>query len=95
MSSREESLETLRETHDFPCDYSMKVIGDNLEAFVAHVDQVGTNLTRDDVNPEFKTQESGEGTYISVTISFEIHEAETILDIYEGMNDIEGVRMVM
>lgn len=95
MSSREESLETLRETHDFPCDYSIKVIGDNSQAFVTRVTKIGADLTREDVEPHVDTRESGEGTYVSVTISLEVHEAETILEAYEGMKAIEGVKMVM
>lgn len=95
MSSREESLETLRETHSFPCEFDFKVIGDNSEAFVAQVAQVGVNVLGDDAEPEVTTRESSDGTYVSVTMTVAVDSAGAILDIYEGMETIDDVQVVL
>lgn len=95
MTSRESSLETLRETHSFPCEYVFKVIGANDEEFVARVVEVGTRAIEGDAEPTVETEESGQGSYISVTMHLEVDEAEAVLAVYEEVGEIEDVRMML
>lgn len=95
MSSRESSLETLRETHTFPCPYQFKVIGTNSESFIAQVVQVGVNVVGSDAEPEVSTRESSEGKYVSVSMELEVEDAETILDVYERVRTVDDVKFVL
>ncbi len=95
MRTRETSLQTLEETHSFPCPYQFKVIGDNSEEFVARVAQVGVNVGGSEAEPEISTRESSSGNYVSVTMQLEVEQAEMILDVYDGVRELEGVRFVL
>lgn len=95
MTSRDESLETLRETHSFPCEFDFKVIGDNSEEFVAQVAQVGVDIIGDTAEPDLETRESSDGTYVSVTMTVVVESAGSILDIYDGFETIDDVRIVL
>ena len=95
MRTREPSIETLEETHSFPCPYQFKVIGDNSEEFVAQVVQVGVNLGGEESEPEVSTRESSSNNYVSVTMVVEVEDAEMILDIYDGVKSLDGVQFVL
>jgi putative lipoic acid-binding regulatory protein len=95
MSSREESLETLRETHSFPGEFDVKVIGDNSEGFVAQVVKVGVDVLGEQADPDVATRESADGTYVSVTMTVAVESAGAILDIYEEMETIDDLRVVL
>ena len=95
MSQRESSLETLRETHTFPCPYEFKVIGMNSSRFVARVVQVGVSRVGEAASPRIATKESSKGKYVSVSMELEMQDAETILEIYEGFEDIDEVKVVL
>lgn len=95
MRTRESSIETLEETHSFPCPYQFKVMGDNSEEFIADVVQVGVNVGGSEAEPEISTKESSGGTYVSVTMELEVEEAEMILDVYDRVKSIDGVRFVL
>jgi len=95
MSSRESSIETLEETHSFPCPYQFKVIGTNSEEFIAQVVQVGVNVVGADAEPEVTTRESSGGKYVSVSMELEVADAETILDVYERVRTIDEVKFVL
>lgn len=95
MSSRESSLETLRETHSFPCEFEFKVIGTNSEQFIAQVAQVGVNVLGPETDPEISTRESSESEYVSVSMTLEVDEAESILAVYEGVQELDDVHVVL
>ena len=95
MSSRESSIETLEETHEFPCPYQFKVIGTNSEEFVAQVAQIGVNVIGADAEPNVTTRESSGGTYVSVTMEVEVEDAETILDVYARVQQMDDVKFVL
>lgn len=95
MSSRDESLETLRETHSFPCEFDFKVIGDNSDAFISEVAQVGVNVLGEDAEPDVATRESSDGTYVSVTMTVVVDSADAILEIYDGVQTIDDVQVVL
>jgi putative lipoic acid-binding regulatory protein len=95
IRTRESSKATLEETHDFPCPYQFKVIGDNSEEFVAQVVQVGVNVGGTDTEPEVSTRESSSENYVSVTMELEVENAETILDVYDRVKELDGVQFVL
>lgn len=95
MSSRESSIETLEETHSFPCEYEFKVIGSNSDEFIASVVQVGVNVVGADAEPDVSTRESSGGKYVSVTMEIRMEDAESILEVYEGFEALDNVKFVL
>jgi putative lipoic acid-binding regulatory protein len=95
VSTRESTLETLNESHSFPCDYQFKAIGENSPQFVADVEQVAVDVLGESADPEVTTQESGGGTYVSVRMTVVIEQAESILEIYDGVRDLDALKMAL
>jgi putative lipoic acid-binding regulatory protein len=95
IDQRESSLETLRETHAFPCEFQFKVIGANSSSFVARVVQAGINAVGPTATPRISTKESSKGSYISVSMEMTMKDAETILDVYDGVRNLEQVKFVL
>ncbi|MFB6265305.1 MAG: YbeD family protein [Bradymonadaceae bacterium] len=95
ISDREASIETLKQTHSFPCDYEFKAIGPNSAAFVAEVIQVGVDVLGRTAHPQIRTRESSEGKYVSVSMSLEMASPEAILDVYALIRSVEDVRVIL
>jgi len=95
VSTRESTLETLNETHSFPCDFQFKAIGENSPEFVADVAQVAVNVLGEETDPDLTTHESGGGTYVSVRMTVEVGDAESILAIYDGVRDLDALKMAL
>ncbi len=91
---REAALELLNATHDFPCPFTIKVIGlaaDDFERRV--VDAVKEALRIDTVNTS--TRETPKKKHVSVTVEPVLQSAEQVLLLYERIRSVEGVVMTM
>lgn len=91
---REESLELLNATHNFPCNFTIKVIGlaaDNFESRVVEV-------VRDALHIEevpFTSRETPKKKHIAVTMEPQLKSAEQVLLLYERIKSVDGVVMTM
>lgn len=92
---REESLQLLNTTHDFPCPFLFKIIGVSENAFVARVVATVREALKLEEDPPFQTRATPNGEHISVTLEPEIDSAETVLAIYDQLRHVKGVVMVM
>lgn len=91
---RDDSLELLNATHDFPCKFTIKVIGlaaDNFEGRV--VDVICAALHIDEV--PYSTRETPNKKHIAVTLEPTLRSAEQVLLLYERIKSIDGVVMTM
>lgn len=89
---RERSLELLNATHDFPCEFMIKVIGVAENEFVVRV--VDT-LQRFDPHVTFQTRSTPKGKHVAVTLEPRLESAEQVLLVYEQVRAIQGVVMTM
>ena len=94
MSDRETVLERLRDVHSFPGPYLFKAIGPNTPDFVAAVLQAIINIAGPEASPEMQTRESGQGNQQSVTVTVTLARAEQVLDVYEVLSNVNGIRYV-
>lgn len=85
----------LTAVHSFPETYIFKVIGANTQDFVTRVVQAAINSVGRGHELDVSTRESSEGRHVSVTLSAHVEDAETVLDAYEMLHTVEGVRFLV
>ena len=89
------SIELLESTHAFPGVYVFKVIGADDRSFAARV----VSLIRDelelDEDPPFSINRTTSGRHLAVTVEPVVSQARQILDIYEGIRELDGLVMVL
>ena len=94
MTDRSEFLARLEAVHSFPETYMFKVIGENTEDFVLRVVQAATLAVGPGDRLELKTRESSAGRHVAVTLLAMVDDAEMVLDVYELVGKVEGVRFI-
>lgn len=95
MKAKVDSLELLRQTHDFPCPVMVKVIGKNEDDFDLRVVRVIRDTLQTEVNPTFRTRETTGGRHISVTTEPTFPSAEDVLRVYAALRSVEGIVLMM
>ncbi len=91
----EASLELLNATHDFPCEFTIKVIGKSSDEFVSSVvESVQESIgSREPI--KYSTRATPNGRHVSVTLEPVVGSAEQVLTVYEGIRSVAGVVMTM
>ena len=95
MTSRDQMHDRLTAVHSFPETYVFKVIGDNSQEFISRVVQAAVNAMGRDHELEVDTRESRAGRHVSVTLSAYVDDADTVLDAYELLRVVQGVRFLV
>lgn len=95
MTKRSVLLDRLNEVHSFPGPYTFKVIGANSEEFFDSVVQVVNDALGSGADADVSTRESSGGKHLSVTVSVEVDDAETVLEVYAGFRELEEARFVL
>ena len=91
---RDAALELLNATHDFPCPFTLKVIGLAADGFEQRVVEVVCESLLVESVP-FTTRETPKKKHIAVTLEPTLASAEQVLDLYEQIQSIDGVVMTM
>jgi putative lipoic acid-binding regulatory protein len=95
MSKNSDMLDRLNDVHSFPEAYVFKVIGANSEEFIARVVEVVTDVVGEETEPEVSTRESSEGNHLSVTVTVEMRDADSVLEVYAGFEGLDEARFVL
>lgn len=91
---REAALELLNSTHEFPCAFTIKVIGLAEDSFEKRVVQVICDALHCDEIP-YSTRETPKKKHVAVTLEPELISAEQVLLLYERIRSVDGVVMTM
>ena len=87
-------LEKLRTAHDFPCEYTFKLIGDNTQALrdgaVAQVRAVFPELI-----PTVSIRQSSKARHQSITIDVLLPNAESVVLLYTRFRRLPGLKMML
>ncbi len=94
--NREQSIELLNATHDFPCPYMFKVIGLSDDGFVDRVvAAVREALEHYEETPPHTTRQTPHGKHVSVTLEPTLLSAEQVLLVYQRIGTVSGIVMTM
>ena len=95
MTTRQSSLDALKQVHHFPGPYIFKVIGENSPEFLANVVQVTVWVLGPRTQPAVSVRHSSGGKHQSITLKVRVPTAEGVLDVYEGLGTLAGVRFLL
>ncbi len=90
-----DAVQLLENTHDFPCEFMVKVIGRTDGEFVARVVETVRLCQELDASPAFSTRETPNGRHVAVTLLPQVASAEEVLVLYQRIREIDGVVMLM
>ncbi|MBX2813131.1 MAG: DUF493 domain-containing protein [Myxococcales bacterium] len=91
---RERFLQTLNATHQFPANYTFKLIGDN-QAQLLNSALETTRQILPAAKPQVSRKESDKGNHQSITLIIPVPDAETVYALYARFRKIAGVRMLL
>ena len=89
------SLELLESTHTFPCRFTFKAIGSDVENFTGRVIASVRDHLADDAEPSFSIRKTTSGRHLCVTIEPNVDSAQTVLSIYQSLHELEGLVMLL
>lgn len=92
---RESALLLLEQQHDFPCEFTFKVIGKAHDEFVLRVVSSLRECLPGDEDPPHRHRSTPNGKHVAVTLDPVITSAEEVLRVYAQLKLIEGVVMVL
>ena len=82
-------------THNFPCSYLFKVIGYAEGNFVGRVVQAVRRELDDSAEPPFHSRKSSKGNHVSVTIEPVLESSHQVIAIYENLQSLDGLKMLL
>lgn len=95
MNSHLPPRELLLETHEFPCSYTFKVIGEASEGFVQNIVAAVRLGMGYDFDPPFHSKETAAGRHVSLTFEPVVNNPDQILAVYAELQQQQGVIMLL
>ena len=92
---RQQSIDLLNNTHEFPQPLMVKVIGKQQTDFVKQVAQLVESHLQLPEPPQVQTRETAGGRHVSVTLEPTFESAEQVLDLYEQLRALPDVVMLL
>ena len=92
---RQQTIELLNATHDFPCDFVLKVIGVAADDFVARVVRAVCEEIAGGADPPYQLRRTPGGKHVSITLEPTLESAEQVLGIYHRLRSVDGVVLTM
>ena len=89
------SVEILESHHDFPCEYTFKVIGNANDNFLARVISAVRDELRLETDPGYTHRSTKNGRYVSITLEPHCESAQQVLAIYSRLTGMNGVVMLL
>lgn len=80
---------------EFPCDYPVKVMGENAEDFVSLVLEIGQRHAPEITHEQVSVRESGRGRWVSVTLMIRATGEAQLAALFEDLKDSGRVRLVL
>lgn len=80
---------------EFPCDYPVKVMGENAEDFVALVVEIGQRHAPEVTHEHVSVRESGRGRWVSVTLTIRATGEPQLAALFEDLKASGRVRLVL
>lgn len=87
--------ELLQETHDFPCPYTFKVIGESNESFVQDIIAAVRLGMSYDFDPPYVAKETSAGRHVSLTFEPVVNDPDQILAVYAELQKQQGVILML
>ena len=88
-------IERLEEAHEFPGTYTLKVIGEQRDDFVATIlAALQGELQLSDL-PEHTLKSTPNGRHVSVTVELTVQSAQQVGSVYARLQSMPEIRFLM
>ena len=93
--SKVPSADVLEQAHNFPCRYTIKIIGDSTPAFTHAIRQVMQGQGRNTRPYESIERASQSGRHSAYTLRWVANSAQEVQEVYLDLQHIAGVRFLI
>jgi hypothetical protein len=87
--------ELLDATHQFPCRYTFKAIGRDVDDFVLRAVHAVREVLELAGELESSSRRTANGKHVAVTIELEVATSEQVLQVYARLHRLEGLAMLL
>jgi len=95
MKSHLPPRELLDATHQFPCTYTFKVIGEANEKFVQNIVAAVRSGMDFDFDPPYESRETRGGRHVALTFEPVAETPDQVLAVYKQIQQTEGVILLL
>jgi putative lipoic acid-binding regulatory protein len=88
-------IERLEEAHEFPGLYTLKVIGEQTDSFVATVLAALQGELQLSDAPEHTLKATPNGRHVSVTVELTVQSAQQVGSVYTRLQSMPEIRFLM
>lgn len=79
----------------FPCDYPIKIMGENSADFVSEMVAVVRSHAADLIEQNVNVKASAKGNYLSVTVRIQAQSKQQLDDIFADLKATGRIKMVL
>ncbi len=79
----------------FPCDFQIKVIGNNNETFLSDIIRISRKYYPIVDDKDIQSQLSKQGNYLAITIALRVEDQQTLDSLYMELTKHTEVKMVL
>lgn len=80
---------------EFPCDFTLKIVGVNTPDFISSVTVVVLKHYPDTVASNISNKMSQQNNYIAITAIVHAHDKPTLDALYGDLTKLPGIKMVL
>ncbi|MGD8515154.1 MAG: DUF493 domain-containing protein [Granulosicoccaceae bacterium] len=80
---------------EFPCEFPLKIMGKNVEAFEPAVITIVRKHVPDLGEGAVRTRPSSKGNYLAITVTFEAQNKQQLDNLYRELHACEHVSMLL
>lgn len=95
MRDNQESLRLLEEYHQFPGEYTFKIIGPNSHAWFAMVKQAAESVLGNIGDCLQTSASSSSQRYQSLSLCVHVADAAKVLEVYAALKKVPDVKMLL
>jgi len=93
--TREEVRDLLARTHDFPTFYTIKAIGASASDFVSRVLLAARHSLEREVHLRHSVRSTTRGEHVAVTLDIMVQNADEVLEVYQALEAVGGMKLLM
>lgn len=93
--ARQQRIDLLNQTHEFPTSVLFKVIGTNDPAFILAVLEAIREVLELAEHPAHQLREARGGRHVAISLEPTVTHAEQVLNVYARLSLVEGVVMML
>lgn len=95
MDQKQDPVELLESTHSFPSIFRIKVIGDAKDDFEGRVLAAVRAEVSGVSEVEHSIRNTAGGRHMSLTLDVNVQSAKQVMAIYDGLQKVEGLKLLL